>query len=133
MATYPYLLAGGLTDEGDFFPFELFAGESDIVTSQGTAFTTALAQFLVVSRNSGGTLIAWDGTTVSGVGRPFAITAQPIAANGMGPIFVGGVFAHDALIWPPGVTTLAARKAAFDGTDILIGSILGVNTHITYP
>ncbi|HSU67758.1 MAG TPA: head decoration protein [Tepidisphaeraceae bacterium] len=130
--TYPNLLAGGLTDEGDFVPFELFAGESDIVTSQGTASTTALEQFRVVSRYTDGTLIPWDGTTVSGQGRPFGIAAQPIPAGSTGPIFVGGAFNHAALIWPSGVTTLPARKAAFDGTNILIGAILGVGTPITY-
>lgn len=128
--TYPNLLAGGLTDEGDFVPFELFAGESDIVTSQGTAGATALEQFRVVARDTDGTLIPWDNTVTA---KPaIGITAQPIPAGTTGPIFVGGVFNHAALIWPAAVTTLPARKAAFDRTDILIGAILGTGTPITY-
>lgn len=129
---YPSMLAGGLNNEGDFTPFELFAGEADIVTSQGTASTTALEQFRVIARASDGTLIPWDGTTVSGQGRAIGIAAQPIPASSQGPFFTGGVFNHLALVWPSGVTTLPARKAAFDGTNVQIGSILGVATPITY-
>lgn len=130
--TYPNLLAGGITDEGSLYPFELFAGESDVVTSQGTAGTTALEQFRVISRVSG-LLVPWDGTTLSGAGKPIGITAQPIPAGATGPFFIGGVFAHDALVWPSGVTTVVARKAAFDGSNIAIGTILGVATRAVYP
>ncbi len=129
---YPNMLAGGITSEVEFSPFELFAGESDIVTSQGTAGAVALEQFRVVARANDGTLIAWDGVTVAGRGKPFGFTAQPIPAATQGPIFVGGFFNHLALIWPDAVSSLSDRKAAFDGTDVHIGAIMGVGTHITY-
>lgn len=129
---YPSLLAGGIINEGDFVPFELYAGESDIVTSQGTAGATALEQFRVVARAGDGTLIPWDGVTLAGAGCAVGIAAQPIPATVSGPIFIGGSFNHLALVWPVGVTTLPARKAAFDASNIQIGAILGAGTPITY-
>ncbi len=130
---YPNMLAGGVTDEGDFTPFELFAGESNIVTSEGTADVAAIQQFQVISHTATGTLQAWDGVTFSGQGKAIGIAAQPIPAGVSGPYFIGGVFNHAALIWPAAVSTVPERKMAFDGTNIAIGTILGVATPITYP
>ncbi len=130
---YPRMLAAGVTDEGDFTPYELFAGEADIVTSQGTAGVTALEQFRVAAHAADGTLIPWDGQTYSGQGKPVCVTAQPIPAGITGPVFVGGFFNHAALVWPNNITTVPQRKMAFDGSNIFIGTILGVATPITYP
>jgi hypothetical protein len=56
--TYPNLLAGGIVNENAFAPFELWAGEADLVTSQGTAGAN-LAQFTVVARAAtGGKIVA---------------------------------------------------------------------------
>lgn len=117
---YPDLLASGETLVGTFVPFELMAGESKIVDDQGVAGAVALAQFAVVMRDVGDTLVVWDGTP----GTAIAVTMQPILPNASGPIRVGGIFNHQALIWPVGVTTLAARKAAFDGTMIGVRQLL---------
>jgi hypothetical protein len=130
---YPNMLAAGVTDEGDFVPFELWAGEAKIVTSQGTADATALEQFRVVAHSATGTLIPWDGVTFSGQGKAIGFTAQPIPAGVTGPIFIGGAPNHAALIWPVAVNTIPLRKMAFDGTPIDISVILGVGTQITYP
>lgn len=129
---YPNMLAGGVTLEGTFAPFELWAGESDIVTSQGTADVTAIEQFRVLARSTTGTLIPWDGATLSGQGRAIGFAAQPIPANTSGPIFVGGFVNHLALIWPASVTALWQRKQAFDGTNIEVGAILGISGPIVY-
>jgi hypothetical protein len=130
---YPSMLASGVTDEGDFTPFELFAGEADIVTDRGTADVAAIQQFQVISRTATGTLQAWDGVTYSGQGKAIGIAAQPIPAGMTGPYFRGGCFNHAALIWPAAITTVPQRKAAFDDSTIQIGVILGVATPVTYP
>ena len=103
-----------------FAPFELWAGESDLVTSQGTA-KAALVQFQVIARDPASQqVIAWDGST----GKPIGFTAQAAAANGPVAFFTGGVPNHEALVWPQTISTLDQRKAAFDGTNMTIGSIL---------
>ena len=59
-ATYPPLLATGVTDQGRFDPFDLYGGESDIVTDQGEAATgQAIRQFEVLMRNADGKLVPW--------------------------------------------------------------------------
>ena len=54
-------LASGLNDEGTFTPDQLYAGEADIVTTQGTVNSNqaALAKYTVVAL-VGGKLIAYD-------------------------------------------------------------------------
>jgi hypothetical protein len=116
--TYPNLLAGGITSESSFAPFELWAGEADLVTSQGTAAAN-LAQFTVVTR-TGTTIAVWDGTT----GKPIGFMAQPAVLGGPAVYYTGGVPNHKVLIWPAGVDTLDKRKAAFDGTNITISALL---------
>lgn len=132
ISQYPNLLASGVDLVSAYQPFQLFAGESDIVTDQATAAAAAIEQFRVVARDANGHLIPWDGTTLSGQGAPMGIAAQPIPATTRGPIFTGGAFNHAALVWPAGVTTLDARKAAFDGTNIQIGEILGSPASVTF-
>lgn len=130
VATYPNLLAGGITLEGDILPFELYAGESDIVTSQFTA-GEAITQFDVLVCSPAGVVTKWNGTDFPGGGEanlvptPMGIAAQSFANGQMGPVFIGGVFSVDALRWPAGASTLAQRKAAFVGTNIAIGRLLG--------
>lgn len=121
--TYPNLLAGGITAENSFAPFELWAGEADLVTSQGTAGTD-IPQFTVVARagGSGGTvnlIVPWSGT-----GPAVGFLAQPAVAQGPAVYYTGGVPNHKALLWPAGVDTLDKRKAAFDGTNITISALL---------
>lgn len=242
VATYPNLLAAGVTDLGRFDQFDLYAGESDIVTSQGQAADgQAIEQFAVLTYDEDGRLIPWaatgyyatgtitftgvpaandtltidgnvitfvdgaagadqvqrnvggdtatsiaqavkalvnadpgtygvtlsgaagvltvtaivegtDGnaitlaesasnTTVSGgtltggsdtagsipAGTAIAIAAQAVEAATPGawlPIFTGGVFNHEALVWPAGVATLAQRMMGFAGTNIGVRQLL---------
>ena len=242
MATFPTLLAAGVTNEGAFLPFELFAGEAPVLTSHGTAAGTALAQFSIVSRNEDGLLVAWSETagratlagtfsavgtaddtitingqafvlkaaaastyevtiggtatitatnltakinavpdvvnvtatsagavvtlfarvpgyggnsiTVSEAGTGFSwagaattlaggadesegiaigIVAQAIAAAGMGPIYTGGCFNHEVLVWPASLTTLAQRRAVFDRSPISLDVPRGAAGAMTYP
>lgn len=78
MPTQPYgiKLAGGISSTNFDPPFELFAGESDIVTDQGQAAAVAIEQFRVIARDEAGLLAPWNPTggsatlagTFSGVG-----------------------------------------------------------------
>jgi Bacteriophage lambda head decoration protein D len=124
--TYPPLLAGGLTSQGRFDPFDLYAGESDIVTDQGqVADGLAIQQFQVLMRD--GATNRYIVFAVGAGNKAVAIAAQPLAATTPGgwlPVFTGGVFNHEALLWPGGLTTLEARKAVFDGSNIGVRQLL---------
>lgn len=237
-ATYPNLLASGVNDLGRFDQFDLFAGESKIVTSQGQAANgQAIAQFQVLALDANGRYVPYvstgdyatgtvtftanptaadtitingqaitfvagtpaanqveieatlaetltstvalinahpatfnvtasasatvltltaipegtagntialadssTNTAVSGAtltdvgasevvpsGDAVAIAAQAVDAATPGnwlPVFIGGVFNHEALLWPAGFITLADRKAAFAGTPISVTQLL---------
>lgn len=240
-ATYPPLLASGITDLGRFDQFDLYGGESDIVTSQGqTADGQAILQFQILMRDADGRLVPFTapagdyatgsyvvggqpsaadtitvnaipltfrvaptladeiaigvdaattaaniaarinleperfhmtaiatgttvaltseeigttgnslaiaegvtaaGFTVSGAtlaganaaedvpsGNAIAIAAQAVAAVTPGawlPVFTGGVFNHQALVWPANLNTLEERQRAFDGTNIGVRQLL---------
>lgn len=239
---YPNLLAGGMTPEGTFLPFELFAGESDIVTDRGVIGATPITQFQVIARGEDGLLVPWSGVagaaskagtfsaagtaadtiTVNGIvftlqtslntahdvvigatatetaanfaakvnaaaddtnvtavavgpvvtltavepgvggnsiaiseastsfsfaggatalsggasqreNRAIGIAAQAGAAGVSIPYFTAGVFNHEVLGWPAGVTTLAQRQAVFDRTNIGVAKLLGSTTPMTLP
>ena len=105
--------------------FDLFGGESNIVTDQGQAGGADIPQFAVLGRNAALRLVPL-GAAGTPEGKAVAIAAQPIKANQMGPIYTGGTFNHEALRWPVGAShdTLAERKAAFDGTNIGVRKLL---------
>ena len=241
-ATYPPLLATGFTDQGRFDPFDLYGGESDIVTDQGEAPAgQAIRQFEVLMRNADGKLIpftaagggyatgtitvggqpvaaetvtlngvvitfrttltgtgvecliggtttitasnladainanvATTNTTASASGTVVTLVAEDVGTagnsvtlvegvanvsftvsgatltggsasettpsnNAIGiagqpldaaatvrwfPYFTGGMFNHQALVWPPGFGSLEERKRAFDGTNIGVRQVL---------
>ena len=84
--TYPDLLTRGIDQLGTFLPFELWAGERDIVTSQGTCGSQPLLQFQVVARDVNGLIVPYavDGSN-PGVATSYAdgtLTASnPVAGN----------------------------------------------------
>lgn len=121
--SYPNMLAEGVTLENTFAPFELWAGESDLVTSQGTAGAN-LAQFTVIARNPAGKIVAWVPAGTDSTAKAIGFLAQAAVNNGPAAYYTGGVPNHAVLVWPAGVTTLDARKAAFDGTNITISALL---------
>ena len=127
MATYPNTLAGNGSHAG-YEPFHLFAGEKEIVTAQrGVPASTAFAQFEVAVDNAG-VLKKYTGAEADPV--TLVVVAQPIASSAtppaLAPVYVSAFFNHEALVWPESaVTTLAARKAAFHGTEIEVGALLG--------
>jgi hypothetical protein len=79
--SYPNLLASGVTTDDTFAPFQLWAGESDLVTSQGTA-GAVLQQFQVVSRDAQGRIVPWAGRSgVAATGTATFSTAVPSAGD----------------------------------------------------
>jgi hypothetical protein len=128
---YPNLLAAGVTDEGTFTPFELFAGESTIVTSQGTVGTTSVPQFVPVVRNTDGTISAWSDTyasmtgTFSGAGTANdTITLHGVvftlvaAATTSHQVTIGGTAAETA-------ANFAAKADAVSGETLMHAAAVG--------
>lgn len=88
-----------------------------------------------ITTTEAGTGTAFGAATLaSGVtvqGEAVGILPHALDTSGTGlnkatwsPYYSGGFFNHAALVWPAGAPTLAARKAAFLGTNISIGSVL---------
>ena len=82
---YPNYLAAGLTTDATFIPFELWAGESDLVTSQGIAAQT-LPQFTVIARDLNNQIVAWapytaDGAPVGVASATYTFSAAPAAGD----------------------------------------------------
>lgn len=138
-ASFPNVLAEGVTDEGTFLPFELWAGEAKIITQPFVA-AEDIDQFQVVVLNSSGEVAVWNGTDFPGgaeatmVPVPFGIASTAIASGDSGGVYVGGFFNHKALVWPGGAATLVNRKRAFAGNgSIFIGEPAGAATAMTLP
>ena len=134
---YPNLLAAGVTNEGSFTPFELFAGESTIVTSQGVVGTTSVPQFVPVVRNTDGTISAWSDTyasmtgTFSGVGTAndtitlhgvvFTLVAAAATAN---QVTIGGTPAATA-------ANFAAKADALSSSTLMHAAAVGAVITLT--
>lgn len=109
-------LASGLNNEGTFTPTDLYAGEADIVTTQGTvaAASAAMVQYLVVAL-VGGFLIPYDKENgVAGSNVPYGVLPHAIpdaAVDQDTPVIIGGVLNFDVLVADS--QTYAGLKAAF--------------------
>lgn len=131
---YPNNLAGN-GDHGGYFPFQLFAGEKEIVTSQAICapLQGAFAQFEVFALDGNGMIAKYNPAGVSPLNRAVGVTAQPIDANQSGtamyPYYRSAYFNHEALTWPAGMGTLEARKAALIGSEIEVGALLGSDVY----
>jgi hypothetical protein len=88
-----------------------------------------------ITTTESGTGASFGGATLSGgsttrtttYGKAIGITLEPIAAVTVPvdcPYYSGGIFNHEALVWPAAESTLAARRAAFAGTNINVASLL---------
>ena len=88
-----------------------------------------------ITTTESGTGASFGGATLSGgattrtttYGKPIGVALEPVAAA-TGPVdcpyYSGGIFNHEALLWPAAESTLAARRAAFAGTNINVASLL---------
>lgn len=86
-----------------------------------------LARSNTVPTLSGATLTGGGASEPDAALSPIGIAAQPVPATTPGtwlPYFMGGVFNHQVLIWPPGVATLAQRKRAVANSSFKIGQLL---------
>lgn len=126
--SYDNLLAGSTSPE-TFTPAQLLAGNADVRTLDNQVLDTGnLAQFTVVGRiTATGKLVQWAPAATNGSEIAVGIlchAADASAADKVVQIYVGGDFNVDALVWPGSVTTLAAKQAAFDRTDITVRELM---------
>lgn len=79
-----------------FTPDQLYAGEADIVSTQGTipAAQAAFTKHAVVSQDGDGNIVAFDGTNAYGV-LPHAIPDAGVPQDT--PVIIGGVLNFDVL------------------------------------
>lgn len=121
----PNMLAGS-KDLGNWAPTQLFSGESDIVTDGGEV-GAAFAKYQVIAIPTSGAnlgkLVPWDPEATDGAQFAAGIANEAGVVGGSAPFYTGGVFNPDALVWPAAVTTLAAKKAAFQRTNIQISTL----------
>lgn len=127
--TSPNDLAGSRTAT-PFVPFQLFAGEKEIVTNHGpVAASQNLAKYQVVAKNANGQLVAHDPSKSDGTEVAVGIMCQPITTeageNPSAPYYVSGFFNAEALVWHASTDTLVKQQAAFAGTEIEIGTLYG--------
>lgn len=94
------------------------AGNSINVAESGTGASWA----------GGATALAnGSATRTSTYGKAIGITLEPIAAVDASvdcPYYSGGIFNHEELVWPAADDTLAERRAAFNGSNINVASLL---------
>jgi hypothetical protein len=107
-------LAGNET-VGTWSPTELYAGEADVVTTQGVVSSTngALAEFTVVAL-VGGELVAYNKEGTDGSEVPYGVLPHAIpdsASDQDSPVIIGGVLNFDVLVADG--QTYAGLQAAF--------------------
>ena len=120
----------GYTARTDTDSVQLYAGESDIVTTQGALVTgTAYVGGQVLGRVTASGLFAkHNPAATDGSENAIAILAYDVetpTALKKEAIYVGGVFNMDALTWHADTDTDLKRAAAFDGTNIVVQKLLG--------
>lgn len=100
-----------------FTPDQLYAGEADIVTTQGTiaAAAAAMAKYTVVAE-VGGVLVPYNKEGADGSEIPYGVLPHAID-NSAGasavdtPVIIGGVLNYDILV--ADAATYAVLRAAF--------------------
>lgn len=121
-------LASGQTSLGSWTPENLLAGDQELVTDWAPVTTdgsTSYVKFEVIALDSSGNIAKYNPAGASPLNKPVGVLAQPIAISQTtkAPYFNSGFFNHQALTWPGSLTTLAARKAVFINTPIMIGEL----------
>ncbi len=128
MSVFQSRKAQGVTTYGAVDPSHfLYGGESDIVTNRGTfAAGQVIAIGTVLMQTAAGYIIH-DGTLAQGNAVAIAGDNINTSASGLnhtsntaveGPVWTGGQFNHEALIWPAALDTLGERRNAVAGTNI---------------
>lgn len=109
---------------------QLFAGESDIVSTQGVLLEgVAYVAGQVLGRvTATGKFAKHDPGAATGIEKAIAILAYDVAVPTVDKkeaIYVGGVFNIDELTFNAATNTDALKAAAFDGTNIVGQKLLG--------
>lgn len=109
---------------------QLFAGEADIVTTQGALVVgSAYVAGQVLGRVAAtGLFTKHDPAAVDGSEAAIAILAYDVAApiaDKKEAVYVGGVFNIDELTFAAATDTDAEKAAVFDGTNIVGQKLLG--------
>jgi hypothetical protein len=130
MTDFTKLAAGSTDVSNQNGGVQLFAGESDIVTTQGKLVTgVAYVAGQVLARVAASGLFAKHAPAASdGTEKAIAILAYDVAVPTAGKqeaIYTGGVFNIDALTFNAATNTDDLKKAAFDGTNIVGQKLLG--------
>lgn len=114
----------GYENVGTFTPDQLYAGEADIVTTQGVvaAAQGALEKNQVVAL-VGGNLIPYDKENgVAGSNVPYGVLPHALADLAVDqdtPVIIGGVLNFDALV-ADGQTYAGLRKAFADANSNIV-------------
>lgn len=109
---------------------QLFAGESDIVTTQGqlTTGTTYVGGQVLGRVTATGLYAKHDPAATNGSEKAIAILGYDVATVTAGKyegIYVGGVFNMDALTFNAATDTALKKAAVFDGTNIVAQRLHG--------
>jgi hypothetical protein len=120
----------GYVARTDTNSIQLYAGEADIVSTQGALVTgTAYVGGQVLGRVTASGLFAkHDPAATDGSENAIAILAYDVAtptADKKEAIYVGGVFNMEALTFNAATNTDALKAAAFDGTNIVAQKLYG--------
>lgn len=110
--SYPNMLASGLTSEATFVPFELWAGEADLTTSQGTA-AVDMVQFQVIARDVTGNIVPWPGHQAAGATGTVTFGAAPSAGDS---VTINGVAIGFVTSGPTGNQIVVAGSATAQAT-----------------
>jgi hypothetical protein len=107
-----------------FTPDQLYAGEADIVTTQGVVSSAsgALEKYQVVA-NVGGELVAYNKEGVDGSEIPYGVLPHAIpddAADQDTPVIIGGVLNYDILVADSATYQVLREAFAKSNSNIVI-------------
>lgn len=114
----------GYAVEGTYSPDQLYAGEADIVTTQGVIpiAAAAMVQYQVVA-NVGGVLVLYNKEGVDGSEVPYGVLPHAIpnaAVDQDTPVIVGGVLNFDVLVADAATYQVLREAFAKSNSNIVI-------------
>lgn len=119
-----------MTIEGTFEYDDLFAGEQNLVTYQGTVLTGqgVLSRGSVLAQDSGNgdkLVLVDSGSATTSITEPYAILAEEVDTSSgdvVAPLYAAGVFNEDALIFG-GTDDKETHRAALRDLNMFIKPI----------
>lgn len=138
-ATYPSLLATGMTPAGRFDPFDLFITAPEMGSPSGQAADgQALRQFELVMFDVDGRLVPWGASGEHSTAN-IVLTGQPsnadtVTINGVVLTFkTTATLAADVQIGATAAATAANLAAVINGTNDSVNDNTGLTTYGTVP